>query len=153
MLRNDIWLEAELDDIWKRYFPEIQKINRVVIRFGRKARTRLGSIKKCPDGSSLIQINGLLKDSEVPAFVIRATVAHELTHYAHGFSSPHEKKYDHPHRGGVVGREMAGRGLEDVSVLQKRWVKENWRDFLLKKYPPTSRKVKRRKRRTIFFFR
>ncbi|HBG81944.1 TPA: hypothetical protein DDW69_03855 [candidate division CPR2 bacterium] len=146
-MRDNRWLELKLQDIWNRYFLDIEKLNDVKIRFGRKARTRLGSIKKQDDGSTLITINSLLKIGEVPEFVIQGTIAHELVHYAHGFSSPHLKRFDHPHKGGVVGKEMATRGLEDILILQKRWLKENWKNFLDSHHPrvATKRKVRRKK--------
>lgn len=155
-MRDDKWLKSQLDEIWKRYFPDIVCKNRVVIKFGRRARTRLGSIKKLPDGTSLIQINALLKIEEAPDFIIQATIAHELVHYSHGFSSPLDQKYDHPHRGGVVSIDMVKRGLGDILVLQKRWLKNNWTEFLKTNYPQSlisQRKKKRKKRKIIFVFR
>jgi len=85
-MRDNIWLEQQLEQIWDTYFSDIKKINEVKIIFGRKARTRLGSIKSAKDGSSLIQINSHLRNLLIPEFVIQSTIAHELVHYAHGFS-------------------------------------------------------------------
>lgn len=161
-MRSDKWLENELRGIWQKYFPDLEKKNEVVIRFGRRARTRLGSIKQAQslktraqsfsNNPTIITINGLFKDEKIPNFVLTATIAHELSHYAHGFSSPHNKSYDHPHYGGVVRKEMINRGLEDEYVLSKRWLKENWKDYLLKNCPSFSKK-RRRRRKVIYVFR
>ncbi|OIP25177.1 hypothetical protein AUK11_01095 [bacterium CG2_30_37_16] len=152
-MRDDKWLEKELGQIWSRYFVDVTKINKVVIKFGRRARTRLGSIKKLDNGSSLILINGLLKELNIPDFIVQATIAHELTHYAHGFSSSHERKFKHPHKGGVVSKEMQIRGLEDILYLQKKWLKENWINYINKHYPAKPSPGRRkRKKRFIFVF-
>ncbi|KKQ95065.1 MAG: hypothetical protein UT66_C0009G0012 [candidate division CPR2 bacterium GW2011_GWC1_39_9] len=154
MMRDDKWLIRELDQIWSRYFCDVAKINKVIIKFGRRARTRLGSIKKQDNGSSLILINGLLKDLNIPDFIVQATIAHELTHYAHGFSSSHERQFKYPHKGGVVSKEMQTRGLEDILYLQKKWLKENWISYLNKNYPAKPSPGRRkRKKRFIFVFR
>ena len=63
----------------------------------------------------------------VPEFVVKATLVHELCHYAHGFNSPIEQKYRHPHAGGVMRREFAERGLEQLWRDQRKWLKDNWR--------------------------
>lgn len=169
-MRNDKWLEKELKRIWQKHFPDLEKKNEVVIHFGRRARTRLGSIKEIrdkrsvirnlknknlsliPDSLSLIIINGLFQDEKIPEFVVTATISHELTHYTHGFSSPHNKTHEHPHYGGVVRKEMIDRGLEDEHYLSKKWIKENWKDYLLKYYPPLPKRRRRRKR-VIYIFR
>ena len=154
-MRDNIWLERELEGIWQRYFPDVEKLNKVEIKFGRKARTRLGSIRSLPDGSSLVLINSLLKQLQIPDFVIKATIAHELVHYAHGFSSPHKQKYSHPHKGSVVKNDMHQRGMGEILVLQKKWIKNNWKDFLDSNYPITcvSKKIRKRRKRIVFVFR
>lgn len=218
-MRDDNYLQSRLDHLWDRYFSDIDQKNDVVIRFGRKARTRLGSIKQksgkfqssnnpttlklrrtgkiqitnksqisnsknktgktefkidskrgrsqiLPRGKAgkfgmtgegkhkptIITINGLFKDKTVPEFIIDSVIAHEMVHYAHGFASPHDKKHDTPHAGGVIKKEMRERGLEDLFTLQKKWLKENWKDFVTEKLPQKVR-VRRRRRRTIFVLR
>ena len=172
-----------------------------MIRFGRKARTRLGSIKQSQaerisnnqfpisneiqnskilntdsglltvarmtqgEGSSLVSrstgqlvnptiitINGLFKDSSIPEFLIDSVIAHEMVHYAHGFASPHDKKYATPHAGGIIKKEMKERGLEDLFILQKKWLKKHWKDFVEEKLPHSAnQKVRRRRRRRVVF--
>jgi hypothetical protein len=132
MIRDEAWLQGLLDEIWDSYFSDVPQANDVKIVFGRRAKRRLGSISLDPaDGkTSLITMNGLFKKLEVPEMVIRATLVHELTHYAHGFNSPLEQTKKHPHAGGVMRREFADRGLLDLYLEQKRWLKENWIEFL-----------------------
>jgi len=134
MERDNNWLKERLKYLWQRYFSDISIINKITIKFGRPARTRLGSIKpgrKLGDQHSIITMNGYFRDPEIPEFVVDAVIAHEFMHYAHGFASPHEKAYNHPHKGGVVNWDMKERGLDDILKLEKRWLKENWRKYIL----------------------
>lgn len=166
-MRDDKWLFGKLDEIWDSYYPDVPQDNDVRIVWGRRARNRLGSIKqvrgeRCQSarvGTSsplkhktsnlgnhnvtVITINSLFKDETIPEFVVTGTIAHELAHYAHGFHSPIEQKYATPHAGGVVHREMDSRGLEEIHKKQKRWLKEHWRNYLLKEFPPSKAKQKR----------
>jgi hypothetical protein len=135
--RDNKWLKQKLISIWQRYYPEINQANNVFIKFGRPCRTRLGSIKlgrRLQDPNTIITINGFFKDETIPEFVIEAVIAHELTHYAQGFCSPHEQKHRFPHRGGVLKNEMIDRGLEDLLKLEKQWIKLNWTNYLKKQY-------------------
>lgn len=134
MARDNKWLRERLKYLYKRYFSDIPIINKIIIKFGRPTRTRLGSIKpgrKYKDEHSIITINGHFKNLEVPEFVVDAVISHEFMHYAHGFASPHEKAFSHPHKGGVVDWDLRERGLDDILKLEKRWLKENWRGFIL----------------------
>lgn len=126
--RDEEWLENMLADVWASYFGDVEQENEVVIRFGRAAKQRLGSISLDRNNPkiSIITINPLYKDLDVPEFVIRATIVHEMSHYAHGFNSPHQQKHRFPHSGGVIRQEFAERGLEDMYLQQKRWLKEHW---------------------------
>lgn len=133
MERNDRWLKDRLALIWQRYFPDVPVANNVFVKFGRPTRTRLGSIKfgrLKENPNTIITINGHFIDPEIPKFVIEAVLAHELTHYAHGFCSPLEQYHRHPHQGGVVRRELVDRGLSDLLKLEKRWIKANWVNYL-----------------------
>jgi len=133
MERDHKWLKFRLETIWERHFPDIKVANNVFVKFGRPCRTRLGSIKfgrKKEDPNTIITINGHFKDPQFPEFVVDAVLAHELTHYAQGFASPHEQKYANPHLGGVVKNEMIDRGLKNLLQLEKKWIKANWRNFL-----------------------
>lgn len=150
MTRDNNWLKFRLETIWKKHFSDIKVANNVYVAFGRKSRTRLGSIKFMkiglgrseprqgiglgkiePRQATIITINGHFIDIEIPEYVIDAVLAHELTHYAHGFCSPHEQKFRNPHKGGVVNRELVDRGLRELLQLEKRWIKTNWRNYLM----------------------
>jgi hypothetical protein len=151
-MRDDKWLFSKLDEVWDDYFSDIPQHNNVKIVWGRKAKNRLGSIKKGEKVGkhyeSIITINSLFKDEKIPEFVVVGVIAHELTHYAHGFNSPLERKYQNPHAGGVVTKELKNRGLEKVLKDQKKWIKENWRDYLVKNTTLSTR-PRARKRRII----
>lgn len=128
MKRDESWLQQLLDDTWDNHFSDVAQDNIVRVRYGRRAKTRLGSIsvdRSEPD-VSVIRLNGLFRDPIIPQFVIEATLVHELIHYSHGFNSPHQQRFRHPHAGGVMRAEYAERGLEQLYVKQKRWLKQNW---------------------------
>lgn len=128
MKRDDVWLQQVLDKIWDNYFNDVVQDNDVRIVFGRRAKRRLGSISlDSRDGrTSVITINSIFKRVDVPEYVIEGTIAHELIHYAHGFNSPLDRSQKHPHAGGVMRREFAERGLLELYLLQKQWLKDNW---------------------------
>jgi hypothetical protein len=147
-MRDDIWLQEILDKTWDAYFSEVPQENIVRIEFGRKARTRLGSIKidRKDHDVTVITMNGLFRHPEIPEFVVISTLVHELIHYAHGFNSPLEQKHRHPHVGGVIRREYAERGLEDMYLEQKRWLKLNWPRIVRENFTPVRRRRVRRVR-------
>lgn len=133
--RTQAWLESTLASVWQRHFPDMIAGNHVVIRFGRVARTRLGSIRlSAPPRhgpwrdkkSSTILINRLFQNPAVPLPIVEATIAHELVHYLHGFSSPFEQKFCSPHVGGVVTKELKARGFGEILTFQKQWLKQEW---------------------------
>lgn len=123
-MRNNTWLSKRLDFIWSKYFKDIPQTHKVSTRFGRFARLRLGSIKldKKQD-SSIITITGLFKNPRIPTPVVDYTIAHELTHYSHGFSSPHPRQHKYPHEGEVVKKEMLQRGMKHLVGAYKDWTK------------------------------
>ena len=141
--RDNEWLQEQLAQLWYRHFSDIEQPNDVVIKFGRPAMARLGSIKwgrkpvAHPDGSkqrrSIITMTGYFKDPAIPDEVILAVMAHELSHYAHGFSSPLFQKYNHPHKGGVVDKEIKARGLGEILTFHKKWMKTNWVNYIRSK--------------------
>ena len=154
--RDDSWLFQKLDDLWDHHFLDIPQHNDVLIKFGRKARQRLGSIKQetktvrdllDKNRKTIITINGLFRDENVPEYVVLSTIAHEMCHYTHGFSSPLEKKFSHPHHGGVVTKEMKERGFEIISKKQKKWLKDEWPKIVKENFKPAKRR--RRRRRVI----
>ena len=105
-LRDNTWLLSRLDFIWTKYFADIPQTNKVFIKFGRFAKYRLGSIrlnkktkasfKSDSSQASLIIITSMFKDPRIPSEVVDHTIGHELTHYAHGFSSNHPRLHKYP---------------------------------------------------------
>src|SRR6266542_4084920 len=116
--RNQQWLEVLFESLWQDHFSDVSRPNQVVVKWGRMSRTRLGTITARggfrpltnPEISE-IRINPLLQHHEVPESVIRQTIAHEVAHYSHGFCSPHPRRFDHPHRGNVIEKELLRRNL------------------------------------------
>lgn len=141
-MRDNNWLQLLLDDIWDKYFVDVPQTNIVRIEFGRKAKNRLGSIRLDPNDSevSIITMNGLFKLPEIPELIVKATIVHELSHYAHGFNSPLQQRFRHPHAGGVMRLEYKERGLESLYIEQKRWLKANWRQIVERNFAPKSKR-------------
>ena len=44
----------------------------------------------------------------------------------HGFQSPYPQLFRHPHKGGIVDKEIKKRGYDFLFDLEKSWVKKNW---------------------------
>ena len=61
--------------------------------------------------------------------MIDTTIAHELVHYIHGFNSPMPKMYRHPHKGGVVNKELKKRGFGNMLKLEKKWIRNEWKNI------------------------
>lgn len=149
--RDNKWLEDKMFEIWEDYFNDIPRKNLVVIKFGRRSKSQLGCIRWADKKSrgvgkilkirsgvdddsrvTIITITSLFKDSRVPEEVVKATIAHEMIHYAHGFHSPLKKLYKHPHKGGLIRKEMEKRGMYNLWKISKKWLKENWRSYVKK---------------------
>lgn len=141
-MRDNEWLKNELEMIWNGHFSDIGKLNHVIIRFGRNSRTRLGFIRNHPalKGCTEIVITGLFRDESVPSYVVSSVIAHELTHYAHGFFSPHAQAHRYPHQGNIVDTEMRKRGLGVNLLKEKKWLKEVWPKMALEMKPRTTRR-------------
>lgn len=123
-MRNDIWLLSRLDYLWSNYFEDVPQVNKVFIRFGRFSRFRLGSIKiDKKSRSSIITITSMFKDNKIPKEVVEHTIAHELCHYTHGFSSPRPKLHKYPHHGGIIKGELVSRGLAHLVKAYRQWIK------------------------------
>lgn len=151
-MRNSFWLQTQLQSLLDGPFSDLELLNKLTIHWGRKAGRRFGSIKMSRDKKvSEITINGLFQNEEVPEQIVQATIAHELTHYVHGFSSPHPKKYAHPHAGGIIEREFKKRGLSLLSAYEKQWTKNNWPTFLKAAFPARAQRSVRRRRRMNLF--
>ncbi|MFA7627791.1 MAG: hypothetical protein WCY37_00010 [Candidatus Dojkabacteria bacterium] len=153
-MRNEKFLENLLYDLWDNYFCDVPRRNLVVIKYGKYSRRQLGSIKLATEGT---RIKGLLRRMEedyevqddktitvititkhfqneaVPEFVVRATIAHELCHYTHGFSSPLQKRFRNPHQGNIIDKELANRGLLEEQRRADIWLKDNWIDIISSK--------------------
>lgn len=142
--RSNKWLKDRFKYLCNRYFPDIEILNNIIIKFGRPCKTRLGSIKKgraVENFNSIITINGHLRDTNIPGFVIDAVLSHEFMHYAHGFNSPHKQKHLHPHQGGVVDNELKDRGLADILLAEKKWIKSNWPNYIKKNHKQKSKNI------------
>ncbi len=147
MVRDNKYLENLLYDLWENNFCDVARPNLVTIKYGKHSKRQLGSIKLIKDKDtfkryikklkldenifdnstvSLINITRYFMYDYVPEYVIKSTIAHELCHYTHGFSSPLERKYKYPHQGGVIKKELEQRGLLDTYINSKKWLKENW---------------------------
>ncbi|MBP7820442.1 MAG: hypothetical protein KA027_03580 [Candidatus Methanofastidiosum sp.] len=147
MVRDNKYLENLLYDLWENNFCDVARLNLVTIKYGKHSKRQLGSIRLIKDRStfdryikkynlnkdvfehksvSLINITRYFMYDYVPEYVVKATIAHELCHYTHGFSSPLEKKFKYPHQGGVVRKELKARGLYQTYLDSKRWLKDNW---------------------------
>jgi hypothetical protein len=128
--RDNEWLADELDFLWRMYFDDVKRANMVRIMFARSWKTRLGMITLSTSGrTTYIAINSLLCDRQVPWYVPTITIAHELVHYAHGFGSPLDRTKPHPHKGGVVPKELRSRGLDVEYRLFDNWANEHWQAF------------------------
>lgn len=149
-MRDNHWLREQLQYLLKTYFTNVAITNSLEIRFGREAKFRFGSIRLvAPKGielSKLIRLTKLIKTDKpqksiititsmfaaesVPASVVRYTIAHELCHWAHGFSSTNKRLFKYPHHGGIVNRELKERGAEELVQAFKRWLKEYRKEIL-----------------------
>ena len=147
-MRDNKWLEEKMYELWEDYFSDVARKNIVIIKFGRNSKRQLGSIrwaskktrglKRFLTGKtyeddkrvSLITITSKFKDESIPEQIVLATIAHEMCHYAHGFNSPLKQIYAHPHKGGVIRKEMEKRGLKYLYTFSKKWLKENWSNYI-----------------------
>lgn len=143
-MRTQHWLQDQLEQLLNGAFGDMEVPNRLTVQWGRKAGRRFGSIKMSRDKKvSEITINGIFRDESIPEQIVQATLAHELTHYAHGFSSPLPKKYKHPHAGGIIEREFKKRGLSLLSAYEKQWTKNNWPNIVKSAFPQRVRRAHR----------
>src|SRR3989475_1596310 len=126
-------LNNYLDHIWQHYFSDIPCVNEVQIAYCHPWKSRLGLIRLSLDNAtSFIGINALLQHQQVPEYVLLTTIAHELTHYAHGFGSPLPRLYAHPHANNTVNRELERRGLGEDAHRCDEWVDKYWFAFYYK---------------------
>jgi hypothetical protein len=151
-MRNNNYLEERLYLLWEDHFADVPRKNLVLIKFGKKSKRQLGSIRWVRERTgvksllkkrvdeykeqddkriSLITITKYFQDERIPEYVIDGTIAHELVHYVHGFHSPLQQLYKHPHKGGIVKKELIKRGLGEVHRSAEGWLKHEWRKYLL----------------------
>ena len=124
-MRDDAWLKNRLNEIWDLRFIDVPKVNQVNIRFKGKWKTKFGHIKLKNNVTEIV-VNSLFKNEEVPQYIIDLTVAHELVHYSHGFQSPLERKFQYPHQGGIVNKELKRRGFRDALAMEKKIFRKEW---------------------------
>jgi hypothetical protein len=150
-MRDNEWLSQRLSYIHQKHFSDITDGNEIEVRFGRACKTRLGSIaireKKyrskrllqnrlrylsADEVVSIITINGYFTDPEIPEEVVDAVLAHEFSHFVHGFNSIRDRQYRLPHAGGVITQEFRERGLDGILKSHKKWIKTNWKQIIKK---------------------
>ncbi len=123
--RDDAWLLSRLDYLWSNFFADVTQINPVFIGFGRYSKYRLGSVRlEKTTKKTYITLTGMFKDERIPTEVVDQTIAHELCHYAHGFSSPKARLHKYPHYGGIINKELRSRGLEYLIKAYAKWLKD-----------------------------
>lgn len=116
-----------LENIWSRHFSDVPRVNQIDISYCRPWKRRLGQIRMSLDSrTSFIRLNSLLQLSQIPEYVLLATIAHELAHYAHGFGSPLPCLYPHPHAHHVVDHEVERRDLGETLRLCNAWIDQHW---------------------------
>lgn len=130
-LRDNNWLLSRLGSIWSKHFADVDQINPLFIRFGRYSKYRLGSIRlKKKSSKSYITITEMFKKNNIPVEVVDHTLAHELVHYTHGFSSKRVRLHKYPHAGGIVNKEMRKRGMGYLIDAYRIWVREYKKELL-----------------------
>src|SRR3989344_8663318 len=141
-MRDEKWLNDKLQFLLKKYFANIKMHEPIEIKWGRQAKFRFGSIrilkprglkfltKRTKPQKSIITITAMFKSQKIPVSVVEYTICHELTHYAHGFSSSNKRLFRHPHHGGVVNAELTERGARDLIGAFKKWLKEYRKSIL-----------------------
>ena len=122
-------LSPYLQWIWERHFSDVPRVNEVVIDYTYPWKSRLGRIRLLSDSRTCIGINTLLQLPSIPEVVLFITIAHELTHYAHGFGSPLPQKYAFPHAHQVVNKELRQRNLGESLIECESWIGEHWYSF------------------------
>ena len=135
-MRDNSYLKEKLEYIWQTGFSDVERKNNIAIRFKGRWKNKFGHIKKLKDGNSEIVVNGYFKDEKVPEFIIFLTIAHELVHYSHGFNSPLPRLHKHPHKGGIVNKDLKKRGFGPLLKLERPWIKNEWRPLVQEEFKP-----------------
>jgi len=145
------YLAKKTASLIRENFADRGVTNFLVVKTGGKWKRTLGHIKTLENREygSLIEINPFLFDLEVPEYVLDYVIMHELTHYFQGFASNHEKKHKHPHRGGIVEKELQRLGWKEIQEKSDTWIKANWENILKKNGVDTT-VIRRRTRKKLF---
>ena len=146
------YLAKKTAQLIRENFSDKGVTNLLMVKTGKRCKRKLGHIKSIRgiETDSLIEINPLLFDLEVPEYVLDYVIMHELMHYFQGFCSNHEKKHKFPHKGRVVEKEMANLGWQEIQEKSDKWIKENWGRILLKN--DINPLIKKRKKRIKWRF-
>jgi hypothetical protein len=122
--RDDLWLLSRLNFLWDNYFSDVTQDNPVYINFGRYSKFRLGSIRlEKHSKRTYITITGMFKNPKIPLEIVDHTIAHEMCHYVHGFSSLKPRLHKYPHHGGIVNKELRQRGMDFLIKGYSKWLK------------------------------
>jgi hypothetical protein len=124
--RDDDWLNSRLNYLWGIYFKDVERKNHVFARFKGKWKNKFGHIRRLKNKSSEIAVNSFFKNKAIPEFMVDLTLAHELVHYSHGFHSPLKRLYKHPHKGGIVTKELKKRGFKELIKVEREFIKTKW---------------------------
>ena len=149
-MRDDEWLQNRFSQIWNLFFPDVEKKD-ITIKWKGKWKNKFGHIKRTKHGSEIV-VNELFKDLRVPEDIIKLTIAHEITHYMHGFQSHLPQQYDHPHQGGVVDKVLIEKGFRYALKREKKWFKEEWIPMYKEMFPEKVSRPRRRRRGLFQFF-
>lgn len=151
-MRDQEWLETRFNQIWEVFFPEVEKKD-ISIRWKGRWKNKFGHITSKNSRSEIV-VNRLFQDTRVPEDIIKLTIAHEIIHYMHGFHSHLPKRYDHPHKGGIVDKELTRRGFSYSLKRERSWYKDEWLPLFRELCPEKSvRLEQRRSARRFFSFR
>jgi hypothetical protein len=152
-MRDDEWLNQRFEQIWQLFFPDVEKKN-VFIKWKGHWKNKFGHITTTKGGKTEIAINKIFKNLQVPEDVIKLTIAHEIVHYSHGFHSHLPKKYKHPHKGGIVEKDLKSRGFSYMLKKEKEWQKAEWcnlyKEIMPHKIKPSI--IKKPKQRSLLNF-
>jgi hypothetical protein len=138
------YLSSRAASLIRENFQDRDITNLLVVKWGKRWRNTLGHIKPLENTEfgSLIEINSLMKSTEIPEFVLDSVLMHELVHYFQGFGSNHERKSKHPHKGGVVDKELARLGWTEITGKSDAWIKANWHAMVTREMGPKKRRAR-----------
>jgi len=149
-MRDNEWLNTRFEQIWTLFFPDTERKD-VSIRWKGRWKNKFGHIQNTKNNKTEIAINKLFQDLRVPEDIIKITIAHEIVHYLHGFHSHLPRKHKHPHKGGIVEKELKKRGFSYMVKKEKQWYKENWLKLYYELQPHKIPQPKQQKRLFSFF--